>query len=44
MAELERRLAEDWGDVDSLAAHRPARDELAALLARWEPLFEASQA
>jgi ATP-binding cassette, subfamily F, member 3 len=44
VTELERRLAEDWGDVDTLAAHRAARDELQALLARWEQLFEAAQA
>jgi len=30
--------------VDKLAAHRRARDELKALLARWEELFERSQA
>jgi ATP-binding cassette subfamily F protein 3 len=40
VAELERRLAEDWGDVETLAAHRRARDELQGLLARWEELFE----
>jgi ATP-binding cassette subfamily F protein 3 len=44
VAELERQLAEDWGDVDKLAAHRRARDELKSLLARWEELFERSQA
>jgi ATP-binding cassette, subfamily F, member 3 len=44
IAELERRLAEDWGDVDAVAAHKHARDQLEALLARWERLFEASQA
>jgi ATP-binding cassette, subfamily F, member 3 len=44
VAELERRLAEDWGDMDTLAAHRAARDELQTLLARWEQLFEAAQA
>ena len=44
VAELERRLADDWGDVETLAAHRRARDELQALLARWEELFERSQA
>ncbi len=44
VAELERRLADDWGDVDTLAAHRRARDELQALLSRWEELFERSQA
>ena len=43
VAELERQLAEDWGDVDKLAAHRRARDELKALLARWEELFERAQ-
>jgi ATP-binding cassette, subfamily F, member 3 len=42
VAELERKLAEDWGDVELLAAHRAARSELQALLARWEELFEAS--
>src|SRR5262249_49391374 len=42
VAELERRLAEDWTNVDLVAAHRAARDDLAALLARWEALFEAS--
>jgi ATP-binding cassette, subfamily F, member 3 len=38
---LERELAENWTDVDRVAAHRRARDELEALLARWEKLFEA---
>jgi ATP-binding cassette subfamily F protein 3 len=42
VAELERQLAEDWTNVDLVAAHRAARDDLAALLARWESLFEAS--
>jgi ATP-binding cassette subfamily F protein 3 len=41
---LEKRLAEDWSDVDVVAAHRRSRDELQALLARWEDLFERSQA
>jgi ATP-binding cassette subfamily F protein 3 len=40
---LERELAEDWSDVDRVAAHRRARDELQTLLARWEELFEAAQ-
>ena len=40
IAGLERELAEDWADPDVLAAHRAARDELAALLERWEVLFE----
>jgi ATPase subunit of ABC transporter with duplicated ATPase domains len=44
LAGLERELAEDWGDVERLAAHRRARDELQALLARWEDLFEQTQA
>ena len=36
VAELERQLAEDWTDVDTSPAHRRARDELQAMLARWE--------
>jgi ATP-binding cassette subfamily F protein 3 len=40
VAELERQLAEDWNDVETLAQHRRARDELQALLQRWERLFE----
>jgi ATP-binding cassette subfamily F protein 3 len=43
VAELERRLAKDWTDVETLAAHRRARDELQALLERWETLFERAQ-
>ncbi len=39
VAELERQLAEDWTNVDLVAAHRAARDDLTALLARWESLF-----
>jgi ATP-binding cassette subfamily F protein 3 len=41
VAELERRLAADWANVDLVAAHRAARGDLAALLERWEALFEA---
>jgi ATP-binding cassette subfamily F protein 3 len=44
IAELERRLALDWGDVDTLAAHRAARDDLETLLARWEQLFDQAEA
>jgi ATP-binding cassette subfamily F protein 3 len=44
VATLEARLAEDWGDVETLAAHRRARDGLQALLERWETLFEQAQA
>jgi len=40
IADLERRLAEDWGNADLVASHRRERDELAALLARWEELLE----
>jgi ATP-binding cassette, subfamily F, member 3 len=40
VADLEDRLAKDWNDVDLLAAHRSARDELQTLLQRWERLFE----
>ena len=42
VAELERELADDWGNADLLRRHRAARDELQALLARWERLFESS--
>ena len=42
VAELERELAEDWGNADLLRKHRAARDELQSLLARWEQLFESS--
>jgi ATP-binding cassette subfamily F protein 3 len=38
--ELEGRLAEDWSNVETLAAHKQSRDALQALLARWEQLFE----
>jgi ATP-binding cassette, subfamily F, member 3 len=44
VAELERQLAEDWGDTALVAAHRDARADLEALLKRWEALFEASGA
>jgi ATP-binding cassette subfamily F protein 3 len=38
--ELETRLADDWSNVETLAAHKSSRDALQALLARWEELFE----
>jgi ATP-binding cassette, subfamily F, member 3 len=41
VAELEKKLADDWTDVDVLAAHKLARDALSALIERWEALFEA---
>jgi ATP-binding cassette subfamily F protein 3 len=44
VAELERKLADDWADVEVLQAHRHARDELQSMLTRWEELFERSQA
>jgi ATP-binding cassette, subfamily F, member 3 len=40
LAGLERKLADDWADVETLQAHRAARDELQTMLARWEELFE----
>jgi ATP-binding cassette subfamily F protein 3 len=44
VARLERQLAEDWSDVETLAAHRRAREELQGLISRWERLFEEAQA
>jgi ATP-binding cassette subfamily F protein 3 len=44
VAELERRLADDWANVDAVAAYRRAREELEALFARWETLVESAQA
>jgi ATP-binding cassette subfamily F protein 3 len=41
---LERQLADDWSNVDVVAAHRRARNELQTLLTRWEQLFERSGA
>jgi ATP-binding cassette subfamily F protein 3 len=43
VAELERKLADDWANVETLQAHRRARDELQSMLGRWEELFEKSQ-
>ena len=43
IAELERKLADDWSDMDVLGAHRAARDELVALLERWEVAFAEAQ-
>jgi ATP-binding cassette subfamily F protein 3 len=43
VAELERRLSEDWSDVETLDAHRRARDELQGLISQWERLFEEAQ-
>ncbi|MCE3286877.1 MAG: transporter related protein [Gaiellaceae bacterium] len=44
VAEIERTLSDDWTNMDVLTAHRAARDELTALLARWEVLFEEAHA
>jgi ATP-binding cassette, subfamily F, member 3 len=44
IADLERQLADDWSNVDVLAAHRRARDDLQTMLTRWEQLFETSGA
>ena len=43
VADLEQRLAADWGDVDLLASHKAAREDLEALLKRWESLFAELQ-
>jgi ATP-binding cassette, subfamily F, member 3 len=43
VAELERRLSEDWSDIETLDAHRRARDELQGLISQWERLFEEAQ-
>jgi ATP-binding cassette subfamily F protein 3 len=40
IAELEQQLATDWTNVDLVSSHRAARDDVAALLVRWEALFE----
>ncbi|HZR96315.1 MAG TPA: ABC-F family ATP-binding cassette domain-containing protein [Gaiellaceae bacterium] len=37
---LEEKLAQDWSDVETLAAHKRSRDALQSLLERWEQLFE----
>jgi ATP-binding cassette subfamily F protein 3 len=42
--ELEAKLAEDWSNVETLAAHKRSRDALQSLLERWEELFEQAQA
>ena len=43
VAELEQKLAADWGDASLLTAHREAREDLSALLERWESVFEEAQ-
>jgi len=39
VSELERELVDDWTNMDVLAAHRAARDQLKELIGRWETLF-----
>jgi ATP-binding cassette subfamily F protein 3 len=43
IAELELQLAEDWANVDLVAAHGTARAALDELLGRWELMFEQAQ-
>jgi ATP-binding cassette subfamily F protein 3 len=40
VARLEEALAADWTNAETIAAHARAREELKALLARWERLLE----
>jgi hypothetical protein len=40
IAQLETKLADDWTDVDAIAAHRRAREELQTLLGEWEALVD----
>jgi ATP-binding cassette subfamily F protein 3 len=40
VAALESKLAEDWSDVDAIAAHRRAREQLVSLLDEWEQLVD----
>ncbi len=44
VAALEAKLAEDWSDVETLAAHKRAREALQGALERWEVLFAQAQA
>lgn len=41
VAELERRLVDDWANTELVTSHRLARERLAGLLGRWEELIEA---
>jgi ATP-binding cassette, subfamily F, member 3 len=43
VARLEQTLAQDWTNMDVLAGHRAARDELKQLLERWEVLFTEAE-
>ncbi|MGZ4396977.1 MAG: ABC-F family ATP-binding cassette domain-containing protein [Gaiellaceae bacterium] len=43
LADLERKLAEDWANIDVLSAYRAARERLDGLVSRWETLAENEQ-
>jgi ATP-binding cassette subfamily F protein uup len=40
LKQLEESLATDWTNADLVAEHRRAREELDALITRWEALVE----
>ncbi|HSJ94726.1 MAG TPA: ABC-F family ATP-binding cassette domain-containing protein, partial [Gaiellaceae bacterium] len=40
VARLEAELAGDWTNIDTIAAHRRAREDLQRLFARWEELLD----
>ena len=40
VAELEQKLADDWSDAETIAAHGRARAELTSLFDRWERMLE----
>jgi ATP-binding cassette subfamily F protein 3 len=40
VAQLEAKLSEDWTNVDRIAAHRKARQDLHTLLERWDALVD----
>ncbi|MDX6515354.1 MAG: ATP-binding cassette, subfamily er 3, partial [Gaiellaceae bacterium] len=42
LKQLEETLATDWTNADLVAEHRRAREELDALIARWESLAETT--
>ncbi len=44
VAGLEAKLAEDWGNVETLQEHAARREALRAMIARWEELFEQAEA
>jgi ATP-binding cassette, subfamily F, member 3 len=40
VGELEQKLADDWSDAETIAAHGRARAELTSLFDRWERMLE----